>query len=223
MCLHTRCLFPCSFMSLSCYPVYFFELFWTITFFFKWLADVVDLMSMASIYKPESSAEENKEKIPKNQNHKRQTRKQRKTKPRSKSLPLCSLLSPAPAIWLNFTVSFNTYKSSAHLRPDLQQLFLLPTCSKIYCLVLSDDMKQCQQFLQCYLYVIKQHLSHTEQKFVALSWIFLTCKVYWKHTCLTTELLGGSLSKGILDKPTFKSAGKRNLILYCRTLQYHLL
>lgn len=157
MCLHTRCLFPCSFMSLSCYPVYFFELFWTFTFFLNdWQMLWIECLWHQFISQSVLRRKTKKEKQAKKDKPKRK----KERKPRSKSLALCFLLSPAPAIWLNFTVSFNTYKTRAHLRLDLQQLFLLPTCSKIYCLVLSDDMKQCQQFLQCYLYVIKQHWNY---------------------------------------------------------------
>lgn len=89
-----------------------------------------------------------------------------------------SLLTVASS--LIFTVSFNPYRSTIPFRSALQQLFLLPTCSKIYCPVSSDDKKQCQQFLQCYLYVIKQHQTypHTEQRYAGFSCIFLTCKVY---------------------------------------------
>lgn len=218
MCLHTRCLFLahlCHFLPTLCTFLSFSEL---LPFFFNdWQ------MCELHVYGTSLSGSQfcrGKQKPKKKQTRKKKTQKNLGPNPWLCALCFLQLLqfdliSLSPSILIKVMLTSDLTCSSS----SCCQLAV-----KFIALFYQMTWNNASNFSSViYMWSNSTEITHTEQRYVVFSWIFLTCKVYWKCTCLTTELLAGSLSKGIPDKPTFKSAGKRNFILYCRTLQYHLL
>lgn len=179
MCLHIRCLFSCSRMSLSCYPVYFFEHFWAIFCNDDWQM----LWIECGWHQLWSRIKKNAISLW------LQVKKpvlQEKKKKKAGSKPLGFMLSAyySSCNWTNF----HCVLIKVVLTSDL-------TCSSSSCCQLA--VKFIALFYQMtwnnasnfssaiYMWPNSTEVTHTEQRYAGFSWIFLTCKVYWKNICLT--------------------------------------